>query len=225
MLKELDIKQALKTDKSKTQSPLYKIHKKDNSTIVVDEMCINNSSVRADVVAINGELHCFEIKSDVDTFKRLENQMNNYLEIFDKIYFITTEKHITKITNVLPDCVGVYVIQKKNRNISFEEFKKPLLNGARNTFKVLNLLWNVELKHLIKSLQIKGFTKMQNQELYEKILDLINEKELHFYIRSILKMRSQIANWKVNQTKELYDEYALFLSTHQNSLFLRPPLE
>jgi hypothetical protein len=224
MLKELDIKQALKTDKSKTQSPLYKIHKKDNSTIVVDEMCINNSSVRADVVAINDELHCFEIKSDVDTFKRLENQMNNYLEIFDKIYFITTEKHITKITGILPDCVGVYVIQKKNRNISFEEFKKPFLNDKRNTFKVLNLLWNVELKHLIKSLQIKGFTKMQNQELYEKILDLINEKELHFYIRSILKMRSQIANWKVNQTKELYDEYALFLSTHQNSLFLRPPL-
>ncbi len=224
MLKELDIKQALKTDKSKTQSPLYKIHKKDNSTIVVDEMCINNSSVRADVVAINGELHCFEIKSDVDTFKRLENQMNNYLEIFDKIYFITTEKHITKITDTLPECVGVYVIHKKNRNISFEEFKKPLLNSARNIFKVLNLLWNVELKHLVKSLQIKGFTKMQNQELYEKILDLMNEKELHFYIRSILKMRSQIASWKVNHTKELYDEYALFLSTHQNSLFLRPPL-
>lgn len=99
MLKELDIKQALKTDKSKTQSPLYKIHKKDNSTIVVDEMCINNSSARADVVAINGELHCFEIKSDVDTFKRLENQMNNYLEIFDKIYFAIVSKSLSHCLN------------------------------------------------------------------------------------------------------------------------------
>lgn len=224
MLKEIDIRNALKTKIPKAQSPLYKIYKKDSSTIVVDEMCINNSTVRADLVAINGELHCFEIKSDVDTFKRLENQMKNYLEIFDKIYFVTTQKHITKISNILPECVGVYLIQTKNRVISFEEFKKPTYNSNRDVYKILNLLWNIELKYLIKSLKIKGFTKMQNKEIYDVILSRITEDKLHHYVRAILKLRSEKANWKANHIKGLYGEYVQFLSTPQNFLFSLPLL-
>lgn len=222
MLKEIDIKNALRGKESKINSPIYKICQKDSSTIVVDELCINNSTVRADMVAINGELHCFEIKSDADTFKRLDNQMSNYLNVFDQIYFITTEKHIEKIANSLPECVGVYEIKIKNGNISFERLKAAQKNINTNNHSILNLLWNIEIKYLMKSINLKGYSKMTHYDICNAILDIITEEDLRYYVRSMLKLRAEKVNWKVNHTKELYDEYVQFLSTHQNFQFLTP---
>jgi hypothetical protein len=221
MLKDSDIRLALKNNTSKTNNPLHYIIKKDNSTVVVDELSVNNANARADVVAINGELHCFEIKSDVDTFKRLENQMQNYLRIFDRINFVTTEKHITNLSNRLPDCAGIYILRKKNHNISFEKIRSNQNNANIEKYSVFNLLWNIEMKFLVKKAGIKGYTKMNNNEVCDAIIDKITFKDLRYCIRSLLKIRSEKINWKVNQTKELYDEYAQFLSTplmHQSFL-------
>ncbi len=66
MLKEIDIKEAVKTSNSNFNSPIFKICQKNKSTIVADKLCIYNASFHPDVVAINRELHCFEIKSDAD---------------------------------------------------------------------------------------------------------------------------------------------------------------
>lgn len=221
MLKEIDIKNALKTHQSILQSPLYHISQKDKTTIVVDELCVNNSSVRADVVAINGELHCFEIKSDADTFQRLDNQIHHYSKVFDKIYFITTEKHIDKIGNRLPNWIGIYEIKIKNNHLVFEILQKPKQNKDIDYCYLLNMIWNPELKLLLKSLCISGYTKMTLNEIYSTIIQNTNKYDLSYYIRSILKIRTEKLNWKqVNQTKGLYDEYVRFLSTQTSYQFL-----
>jgi len=211
MLNEIEIKNLLKNNISKTQSPIYYISKKDNTTVVVDELCVNNGIARADVVAINGKLHCFEIKSDFDTFKRLDNQLINYLKIFDEISLITTQSHIDKLDN-LPDCIGVYQI-KGNR---FEVIKKPTLNSNTDIYSLFCILWRPEVNYVSKMLNIKNYYKISFNDLCDKILSNINEDQLKFYIRAILKLRAKIMNWKSNHTKELYDEYVRFLSTQPN---------
>lgn len=50
---------------------------------------------RVDVLVITGnkELIAFEIKSDLDSLKRLHGQMKDYKKTFDKLYIVTSAKY------------------------------------------------------------------------------------------------------------------------------------
>jgi len=47
-------------------------------TLVVDELGLNHGECRADIAVINGHLVGYEIKSNKDSLRRLEGQVNSY---------------------------------------------------------------------------------------------------------------------------------------------------
>jgi hypothetical protein len=65
--------------------------------VLINEMVIANSSRRADLVVANGKLHAFEIKSDLDSLRRLAGQLETYLQRFDKVTVVSTPKFVEKI--------------------------------------------------------------------------------------------------------------------------------
>jgi hypothetical protein len=69
---------------------------------------------KADVVVLNGTSTVYEIKSEFDSFARLEKQIKSYLEIFDHINVITSNSQVAKLENILPDAVGILVLTNKN---------------------------------------------------------------------------------------------------------------
>ena len=76
----------------------------------------------ADMVFISkGHSYAIEIKSEFDTTNRLENQLQEYLLLFDYILIFTAPKHLEPINSILPEHVGLYCIsesgiqQKKTR--------------------------------------------------------------------------------------------------------------
>ncbi len=69
---------------------------------------------KADAVVVNGTSTVYEIKSEFDSFTRLENQIQTYLEIFDHINVITCASQVKKLESILSDKAGILVLTNRN---------------------------------------------------------------------------------------------------------------
>jgi hypothetical protein len=66
------------------------------------------SKSRADVVVFSDVPTVFEIKTERDTFFRLQRQIENYSKVFQKIYVVVPENHLKEAFEILKDSdVGI----------------------------------------------------------------------------------------------------------------------
>ncbi len=78
---------------------------------------------KADAVILNGTSTVYEIKSEFDSFARLENQLRAYFNIFDHINVITSDQQAAKLEPILPDRVGIQVLTNRNTISTIRESK------------------------------------------------------------------------------------------------------
>lgn len=78
-------------------------------------------SCKADLVILNGTATVYEIKSERDSLARLENQVENYKQVFAKVNVIASESHIDGVLDMIPDDVGVMCLSKRYQITSVRE--------------------------------------------------------------------------------------------------------
>lgn len=82
-------------------------------------------SARADIVIANGTTTAYEIKTAYDSFEKIENQMNEYHSVFDRVYIVTTDSLKRKALRYCRDETGILILNKK---LSLGTFKQALSN-------------------------------------------------------------------------------------------------
>ncbi len=109
-----------------------------NTTTALTQVPINKS--KADFVLINGKAVVYEIKSELDSFERLENQLRDYYKAFDYVYVVTSEKNLSKLDKILGEStVGICILTKKSTLRFIREAKENKSFLAHEViFKVLN---------------------------------------------------------------------------------------
>ena len=65
---------------------------------------------KADAVVLNGTSHVYEIKSEMDSFDRLDRQLAAYRKMFDYITVITTERLFEPVAMRTPKEIGITVL-------------------------------------------------------------------------------------------------------------------
>ncbi len=116
---------------------LLGIHK-PTTTTALSEVPISKS--KADFVLINGKAVVYEIKTELDTFDRLENQLTDYYKAFNHASVLTTVSYQKIIEEKLKGTpVGICLLTTEN---TIREIKKPLrfddALDPKVIFKVLN---------------------------------------------------------------------------------------
>jgi hypothetical protein len=66
---------------------------------------------RGDIAILNGTSTVYEIKSQYDSFERLDGQIANYRKVFDRIYLVTTEKKSASAVELLEPTIGVIALR------------------------------------------------------------------------------------------------------------------
>jgi hypothetical protein len=84
-------------------------HSLQNS-FMTDE--IRSGKSRGDVAILNGTSTVYEIKSQYDSFDRLDNQLCDYRRIFDRIYIVTTERKAASAVDLFNSSVGVIALRE-----------------------------------------------------------------------------------------------------------------
>ncbi len=132
--------------------------------IVAFEMCIGNS--RIDVCRVNGHSYAYEIKTEYDTFDRLETQMQDYIDTFEKVYIVVPKEKADEVSAYIPPSCGILAYRKRKDELVFSYRRKAILNEC-NMPKVINSLSSADLQVLLRSIDTVSipFTKQQRIEL------------------------------------------------------------
>lgn len=122
---------------------------------IIEEKQIGKS--RADVMLVmDGNLVGIEIKSDADTYARLERQVLDYNRCFDMNYVVVGTSHAAHIEEHVPEWWGIITVEEDNGNADFYVLRRPDLNPRRHyeffRKRQLDFLWrpellNIQLKH------------------------------------------------------------------------------
>jgi hypothetical protein len=74
------------------------------------ELSVGRSIV--DVAVFNGTSTAYEIKTELDTAKRLESQSADYLRAFDRVYLVTHPQFINRFKDALDERVGILALTR-----------------------------------------------------------------------------------------------------------------
>ncbi|EOX3398623.1 sce7726 family protein [Vibrio cholerae] len=69
---------------------------------------------KADCVILNGKSTCYEIKTEYDTLARLDEQLNDYLTLFDEVFVVCSEKNLESVLNHANERVGILELTSRN---------------------------------------------------------------------------------------------------------------
>lgn len=110
------------------------------STTALTQIPIDNSV--ADFILMNGIAVVYEIKTELDNFDRLNNQISDYYNAFNRVCVVVPECNFDKACVLLKNTnVGIYSLTKRV-TISQKNRKEPIENNSAlkhtSIFKVLN---------------------------------------------------------------------------------------
>ena len=153
-----------------------------NTTTALSQVRIANHI--ADFVMLNGEGKVYEIKSDLDNFERLNDQLYDYFKAFSYVSVLASEhelEHVERVLDKLGDmgsAVGIYVLTENDKIFSKNKGRKPLEYNENLDYNCLfNLMRKSEYTNLIK--EHFGFVPdVAPAFYYRECLQLFNSIEI-----------------------------------------------
>ncbi|KAF2331502.1 sce7726 family protein [Flavobacterium nitrogenifigens] len=172
------------------------------NTIALSEFKVGNSI--ADIVLFNGTSKAFEIKTELDSRRRLNGQLMDYRKIFKECYVIIHEAFIDDYL-IENDSVGVIVLERQKRSLKMREIRKAKENLEIDSDALMHCIRTEEYKTII--LEYFGeLPKMNSFNMFEICRELMREipsETLHnLFIEQLKKRKSNTKNLAVFQ-KEL----------------------
>jgi hypothetical protein len=187
-MRDLDVRKAL-------LASVLRDHVKDPNTLVLHELGLRHGRCRVDVTVVNGSLHGFELKSDMDTLERLPFQVETYGKVLDKATLVVGERHATKAIPSLPDWWGIKVaVQGPRGGIDFQNYRMASFNREIEPIALAELLWQSEAIAILVSRGISGPVLRRPRAFqYKMLTEMLEINDLRSEVRACLKARE---NWR-----------------------------
>ena len=138
---------------------------------------------RADAMLVTDScLIGVEIKSDADTYARLEKQVKEYNRCFDKNYVVVGAKHANHVEEHVPEWWGIITVEEDNGKADFYLLREPKLN-PRNHYEFfrkrqLAFLWRPELFHILLRYDFPKYANKSKKFVQDYIYEHIEEDVL-----------------------------------------------
>ncbi|HEY6872836.1 MAG TPA: sce7726 family protein [Geobacteraceae bacterium] len=138
-----------------------------NTAFMLTEFRVDDC--KADAVVLNGTSHVYEIKSEMDSFERLDRQLAAYHKMFDFITVITTERLYKSVADRVPAEVGIMVLADG----AYQFRKKPFREAVSNKVNVdpviiFNSLQRREYLKIIKEAFGVALSHLPNTQIYSE---------------------------------------------------------
>ncbi len=134
--------------------------------VLINEMVVGGFSRRADIAVANGKLMVFEIKSDLDTLRRLPGQLEVYQQRFDKVTVVTTSRFVKEVID--SSCEAVEILEA-SVNASGQATLKTIRRGKTREIRakamLASFLTKVDLVSMLKAVGIAASTNQARDDL------------------------------------------------------------
>jgi hypothetical protein len=175
-------------------------------TIILEEFALYGGVNRADVAALNGVSHGYEIKSDRDTLTRLPQQVQAYNAVFERATFVSSDRHLSSAKNkkMIPKWWGIIRVTRPDFNFQLERIKESNPNPSPDGEAIASLLWRPEALHLLSNLGLDlGVRSKPMQDLTQRLALALDPTELSLYVRQMIRARG---DWRSAARLRLCDD-------------------
>jgi len=171
--------------------------KPQHNTLVIEEFELCQGGARIDIAAINGDIHGYEIKSDLDTLARLPSQATAYNKVMDTVTLVLSKDHLIEAKKLIPSWWGIRIIHTVNNKVSIHSVRNNRLNPQVDAFSLVQLLWKDEIVELFRMNGIeRGIISKPKYVLWELLVNSFHFTVLKNYVLTALKSRR---NWRAVQ--------------------------
>ncbi|KGP89948.1 hypothetical protein N780_07630 [Pontibacillus chungwhensis BH030062] len=182
----------------------YLHEKHSDDSRIINELGVLHGQSRVDVAVVNGNLHGYEIKSESDTLDRLISQMEDYNKVFDTVTLVIQRTHLNKIRGIIPKWWGIKLVTYFNNKYHLRTIRKGKQNPSLSTESICYFLWREEALDILKNKGLqKGYLSKPREEIYIKLCESLDDKELKDIICQKLKHRE---NWRTVEKLALSDD-------------------
>lgn len=126
---------------------------------------------RIDIVAVNEQLHGFEIKSDADSLTRLRRQVRIYGKVMNQMSMVVTMRHLKGTLRAIPAYWGVYTYALG----AIAEYREPQYNPKMDARSLAGLLWKDSALQLLSEAGLeRGFARKAKGVLHDRISEQVD---------------------------------------------------
>ena len=195
-------------------------HNSSSDTLGIEEFAIYGGSNRADVAALNGISHGYEIKSDRDTLNRLPDQVNAYGAIFERATLVSGARHLKAARKIIPRWWGIVEVRcAPDCPIGLERIRESRPNPKPHPESIAALLWRSEALELLSRLGLdKGLRSKSMEHLTSRLAREVSVERLSNYAREALRARG---DWRSAARLRQCDDTSQRISNQLN--FRRTP--
>ena len=165
----------------------------------------------------NGISRAFEIKTELDSDKRLSSQLLDYEKLFDECYIVTHESLVDKYSSQKEN-TGIVVLYKEKNQLKLEEIRPAKRNKTIDNEILIRCLRTVEYKNIIKTFYGK-LPEVSSFKMFEACLSMMKHiplNTLHSLMMTEFKNRKIEKNVILSSPKEL-KHLCLSLNINSNS--------
>ncbi len=128
----------------------------------------------ADVVMItSGLIWGIEIKSDADTYTRLEKQVKYYNWYYDRNMIVAGSSHALHVREHVPDHWGIIIAEMEEGKMDFYIMREPGINPRVKDKRKISILWRPELNHLLAANHLPKYREKSKLFVQEKLLEKV----------------------------------------------------
>jgi hypothetical protein len=171
------------------------------NTIALDEFSIGKSI--ADFVLLNGEARVYEIKTELDNLEKLNKQIVDYCQFGDKVYIVTSPKHVNKLIELyVNSTIGIVELTSRN---ALKTIKEATSNVSSFNYETLfKTLRKREYLELIDE-YYNFVPEVSNTRIFKECFALAKKIEISMFQKLVVnKLKSRnISNPKKIQEKAI----------------------
>lgn len=176
------------------REPLFEfLEERYGKVRILEEKTVGNS--RADVVmVIPDKIVGIEIKSDADTYTRLERQVVDYDLYFDQNIVVVGSTHASHVAEHVPDYWGIVSVEECDTdNIDFYVVREMKPNPKADLLRTIRVLWRPELAHIQETYSLPMYKGKSKDFVRTLIVDRLPAEIVHHEISEILFERDYAA--------------------------------
>ena len=164
------------------REPLFDyLEEKYGKVRIIEEKQIGKH--RTDVLVVTETfLMGIEIKSDADSYTRLEGQVKEYNKYFDYNWVVVGTKHAHHIEEHVPLFWGIITVERSGDEVDFYKLRKASLNPKCKLKNKLSILWRRELVNIQEKYHLPSYKQKSKKFVQEKILEKIDHDDLNLEI-------------------------------------------
>jgi hypothetical protein len=168
---------------------LKNTYRNDHGTVIFEELGVAHGSARVDIAVVNGIMHGYEVKSDLDTLRRLPEQMGMYNSVFDKVTLVVGSTHLINAFKKIPEWWGVETARMdEDGAVFFNKIREPRNNPQQHKVSIARLLWRREALEKLETLgKANGVRSKPREAIYERLAESLELKPLKDYVRGVLQ--------------------------------------